>query len=124
LLCPDADSGLDDATARPQREAVPRHDPLPTRARATDYERAASAWARYKAMMRWMALAAAVSVVLALAWLKSTGAPMPIHMVIATIAGVGLSVLLGTALMGLVFLSNNSGHDDSIGGGERDDLGR
>ena len=96
---------------------MPRHDPVPpSRRRPPDYERAASAWARYKAMMRWMALAAAVSVALALAYLKSTGAPMPIHMVIATIAGVGLSVLLGTALMGLVFLSNNSGHDDDAGG--------
>ena len=100
---------------------MPRHDPIPPRRTKADYERAASAWARYKAMMRWMALAAGVSVVLALAYLKSTGAPMPIHMVIATIAGVGLSVLLGTALMGLVFLSNNSGHDDSVAGGERDD---
>ena len=103
---------------------MPRHDPVPPRSRATDYDRAASAWVRYKAMMRWMALAAAASVVLALAYLKSTGAPMPVHMVIATIAGVGLSVLLGTALMGLVFLSNSSGHDDSVGGGEGDDGGR
>lgn len=95
---------------------MPRHDPIPPRRTAADYERAASAWARYKAMMKWMALAALVSVLLALAWLKSTGAPLPIHMVIATIAGVGLSVLLGTALMGLVFLSNNSGHDDDAGG--------
>ena len=99
---------------------MPRHDPLPPR-RPPDYERAAAAWTRYKAMMRWMALASAVSAVLALAYLKSTGAPMQLHMVIATIAGVGLSVLLGTALMGLVFLSNSSGHDDSVGGGERDD---
>jgi hypothetical protein len=33
-------------------------------------------------------------------------------MVIATIAGVGLTVLVGTGLMGLVFLSNRSGADD------------
>ena len=33
-------------------------------------------------------------------------------MVIATIAGVGLTILVGTGLMGLVFLSNRSGHDD------------
>lgn len=98
---------------------MPRHDPIPPRSRAPDYERAALAWARYKAMMRWMALAAFVSVLLALIWLKSTGAPLPTHAVIATVAGVGLSVLLGTALMGLVFLSNNSGHDDEASGGER-----
>jgi hypothetical protein len=119
LLFDHADSGLDDATARPQREAVPRHDPLPPRPGAPDYERAASAWARYKAMMKWMAAAALVAVLLALAYLKGTGVPLPIHAVIATVAGVGLSVLLGTALMGLVFLSNSSGHDDDASGGER-----
>ena len=44
---------------------------------------------------------------------------MPWQMVLATIAGVGLSVLLGTALMGLVFLSDRSGHDDAASGQER-----
>ena len=100
---------------------MPRHDPIPPRRTAADYERAAAAWARYKALMRWMALAALASVLAALVYLKSAGGPLPIHMAIATVAGVGLSVLLGTALMGLVFLSNSSGHDDSAAGGERDD---
>lgn len=100
-------------------EAMPRPDPVP--ARRADYERAAAAWARYKAMMRWMVLAAFVAVLLSLIYLKSSGGPVPIHMVIATIAGVGLSVLIGTALMGLVFLSNNSGHDDAAGQGGEDD---
>ncbi|HEX8193878.1 MAG TPA: hypothetical protein VF552_13355 [Allosphingosinicella sp.] len=116
---------------------MPRHDPIPPRRSQADFERAASAWARYKAMMKWMALASFVSVLLALIYLKSSGGPVPIHMVIATVAGVGLSVLLGTALMGLVFLSNNSGHDEgthrsttSIGprddaaNGDLDDRGR
>ena len=97
-------------------DAMPRHDPVPPRRTPADYERAASAWARYKAMMKWMALASFVSVLLALIYLKSSGEPVPIHMVIATIAGVGLSVLLGTALMGLVLLSNNSGHDEAANG--------
>ena len=79
-------------------------------------ERAAGAWARYRRMMKWMLLAAAVAVLAALAWLRSEGEEMPIHMVIATIAGVGLSVLVGTGLMGLVFLSNSSGHDDAASG--------
>ena len=99
---------------------MPHHDPIPPR-RPVDYDRAAAAWARYKAMMRWMALAAFVAVLLALIYLKSSGEPVPIHMLIATIAGVGLSVLLGTALMGLVFLSNSSGHDDAASQGSRDD---
>lgn len=91
---------------------MPRHDPIPSRP-APDYSRAAEAWARYKRMMRWMALAAFVTVLLALIYLKSFGDPVPVHMMIATIAGVGLTVLVGTGLMGLVFLSNRSGHDDA-----------
>lgn len=35
-----------------------------------------------------------------------------VHMLIATALGVGLMMLLGTALMTLVFLSADSGHDD------------
>jgi hypothetical protein len=65
--------------------------------------------------MKWMALAAVVTVLLALIWLKSFGEPVPIHMMIATIAGVGLSVLVGTGLMGLIFLSNRTGMDDEAG---------
>ena len=94
---------------------MPRHDPLPPK---RDYERAASAWTRYKQMMKWMALAAFVAVLLSLIYLKSFGEPVPIHMMIATIAGVGFTVLVGTGLMGLVFLSNNSGHDEAVGGGD------
>ncbi len=69
--------------------------------------------------MKWSALAAVGAVVAALLYLGGSGDPMPVSMVIATIAGVGLSVLLGAALMGLVFLSNASGHDEDAGGGER-----
>jgi len=63
-----------------------------------------------------MALAAFLAVLAALLYLKLTGTPMPIHVVIATSAGVGLSVLLGTALMGLVFLSDSGGHDEAASG--------
>ncbi len=101
-------------------EAMPHHDPVPPR-RKQDYERAAAAWARYKSMMKWMALAAVVTALLSIVYLKSFGDPVPIHMVIATLAGVGLTVLVGTGLMGLVFLSNRSGHDEGAGGGERND---
>lgn len=95
-------------------EAMPHHDPLPDR-RPPDYGRAAAAWARYKRLMKWMVLVAIVCVLLSLIYLKSFGDPVPIHMMIATIAGVGLTVLVGTGLMGLVFLSNRSGHDEEAG---------
>jgi hypothetical protein len=99
-------------------EAMPRHDPLPPKrpaARPHDAERAALAWARYRQTMKWMALAAVVTVLLALIWLKSFGEPVPLHMTIATILGVGLSVLVGTGLMGLIFLSDRSGADEEAG---------
>jgi uncharacterized membrane protein len=102
---------------------MPQHDPIPgrdqqSRTSAEQIARAAAAWARYKRMMKWMVVAATVAVLLALAWLRSETGALPIHMVIATIAGVGLSVLVGTGLMGLVFLSNSSGHDDAASGRE------
>jgi RsiW-degrading membrane proteinase PrsW (M82 family) len=87
---------------------MPEDDPVPP-----SIQRTAEAWARYKRLMSWMAVAAIVAVLLALIYLKSSGGPVPIHMVIATIAGVGFSVLLGTGLMGLVYFSNHSGHDDA-----------
>lgn len=73
------------------------------------------AWARYRRLMRGMALVSLLAVVGALGWLRFTmGDALTIHMIIATAAGVGLSVMLGAALMGLVFLSSGSGHDESI----------
>jgi hypothetical protein len=109
-------------------EAMPRHDPVPPRRRAgprPDPERPALAWAHYRQMMKWMALAAVVAVLLALIWLKSFGEPVPVHMMIATILGVGLSILVGTALMGLIFLSSRSGMDDEAGlPGDEDEADR
>ena len=99
---------------------MPEHDPIPDR-RQADYERAALAWERYKKMMKWMVLAAAVTAGLSLFYLWMDGSPMPLHLVVATIAGVGLTVLVGTGLMGLVFLSNRSGHDENAAGGRQDD---
>ena len=98
---------------------MPQHDPLPP----PHLQQSALAWARYKQLMKWMALVAVVTALLALLYLSQGDGPMPIHMVVATLAGVGFTVLLGTALMGLVFLSNASGHDDAatLKGEGRDD---
>ena len=93
---------------------MPRHDPVPPR-RRPDYGRAAAAWKRYWAIMRWMALLALVAVLLSLIYLQRSGEPLPFPMLIATIAGVGLTVLVGTGLMGLLFVSNRSGLDEEAG---------
>lgn len=80
----------------------------------SDPDYAAFAWARYRRLMAWMLLVAIATVLAVLWWLHSQIGALPLSMLIATIAGVGLSVLLGTALMGLVFLSSGTGHDEDV----------
>ena len=86
-----------------------RKSPLDDRATAQ------FAWARYKRLMLGMSGVSLAAVCIALTYLyMELGDALSIHMIIATTAGVGLSVLLGAALMGLVFLSSGTGHDESI----------
>ena len=72
------------------------------------------AWRRYRRLMKWMVIASLTATVGCLLFLQNLIGSIPIHMMIATAAGVFASVLLASALMGLVFLSSGSGHDDSI----------
>ena len=65
--------------------------------------------------MALMAVATALTVGGALAWFANSGEPVSIHFYIATGLGIGVMMLLTGALMGLVFLSNGTGHDNSIG---------
>lgn len=79
-----------------------------------DPEKAAFAWARYKRIMRFM-LALTILVVgaamLAIYWSEAEVSP---HFFVAVALGIGFTMLLTGALMGLVFLSNGTGHDESI----------
>jgi hypothetical protein len=75
---------------------------------------AAFAWTRYKRLMLWMVVASATATIGGLMLLRAMIGPIPIHMAIATGLGVFFAVLLAAALMGLVFLSAGSGHDDKI----------
>jgi len=75
---------------------------------------AAFAWGRYKALMRWMAAASGAAVIVGLGLLRWIVGPMPWPMLIATACGIFFSVLLAAALMGLVFLSSGTGHDESV----------
>lgn len=79
-----------------------------------DPEYAAYAWRRYKRLMLWMASASLTATVGCLYLLSWMIGDIPIHMLIATSLGVFISVMLASALMGLVFLSAGSGHDDSV----------
>jgi hypothetical protein len=79
-----------------------------------DPEYAAFAWGRYKRLMWWMVLASLMATALGLGGLDILLDDVPLPMLIATAAGVFFSVLLASALMGLVFLSSGTGHDDVI----------
>ena len=79
-----------------------------------DPHNAAHAWARYrKLMLRMLGMTLAV-VALILGLLFLQGGAISIHFYIAVGLGVGFSMLLMSALMGLVFLSNGTGHDSSV----------
>jgi len=62
-------------------------------------------------LMRWGALFSFVIAAIAMLLVAQGDPTIHIHMLIATALGVGLSVMLGIALMTLVFLSNRAGHD-------------
>lgn len=79
-----------------------------------DPESAAFAWARWKRMMRFMGAVTLATVIAVAIYLRRTEPDLSIHFYIAIGLGVGVSMLLMGALMGLVFMSNGTGHDDSV----------
>jgi hypothetical protein len=79
-----------------------------------DPANAAFAWGRWRRMMRFMGAATALTVAAILAYLWASGTAMSVHFYIAVGLGVGASMMLMGALMGLVFLSNGTGHDESV----------
>ena len=81
----------------------------------TKGERKTSALREFKRMVGWIALAGVVLVAAAL-WYLSLYGPLRLHMVVATIAGVFFSVLLGCGLFAAAFYSDKSGHDEAATG--------
>ena len=74
-----------------------------------------SALAEFKRMIVWIALIGVLMTAGAL-WYLSLYGPLRVHMVVATIAGVFFSVLLGCGLFAAAFYSDKSGHDDAATG--------
>lgn len=77
-------------------------------------ENAAFAWARYRRLMRFMFMATVGVVIIAMALLYKQVGMVSVHFFIATALGIGFSMLLMSALMGLVFLSSGTGHDEAV----------
>ncbi len=79
-----------------------------------DPDYAAFAWARFRRILLWMGLATALVIAIAIVGLEHFYGPLGWIAILATIGGVGGSVMLAAALMGLAFLSSGSGHDESV----------
>ena len=87
---------------------MPRPDPIPSPRQ--------NMLLRFRGIMKWMALFSLVIAAIAVLLVMRGEKGAPIHMLIATALGAGLTVLLATALMSLVFLSSSSGHDEQARG--------
>jgi len=90
-----------------------QHMPIP-RSPLENPDTAAHAWRRYWRIMRAMGWVTAVVVLAALIVIYQEYGLVSINLYIATILGVGGTMLLAAALMGLVFLSSGTGHDDAV----------
>ena len=84
---------------------MPQPDPVPPR----------SIRQRFVRIMRVAAAFSIVIAAIAVLLVARGQSELHIHMLIATALGIGLTVLLGVALMSLIFLSNRSGHDADAG---------
>lgn len=87
---------------------------MPRFSNLDDPDYARFAWARYWRVMGWMAAATSLAVVGILGVLFLLHGTVSIHLYIAAALGIGFTMLLTAALMGLVFLSSGTGHDESI----------
>lgn len=79
-----------------------------------DPENAAFAWTRYKRIMRFMLALTVIVVGAAMVAIFWSDADVSPHFFIAVALGIGFTMMLTSALMGLVFLSSGTGHDESI----------
>ena len=79
-----------------------------------DPQQAAFAWARFRRLMRFLFLLTVGIVAIALALLYKEGGAASVHYYIAIALGIGFTMLLTGALMGLMFLSSGTGHDESV----------
>ena len=84
---------------------MPQQDPIPSPRQSTKRR----FWRIFRVLVLLAFLIAAIAVILV-----SRGDPaFHVHMMIATGAGIFMTVLVGTGLMTLVFISNSSGHDEA-----------
>jgi hypothetical protein len=86
-------------------EAMPQPDPLPSPRHAM--------MRRFWRLFRLLALLSIVIAAIGVVLVTRGEGEIHASLIIATALGIGFTVLLGTGLMVLMFLSAESGHDDA-----------
>ena len=79
-----------------------------------DPRNAAHAWARYRQIMKLLMAVTVAVVVVAIGLLYAFNGMVSVHFYIAVALGISFTMLLTGGLMGLVFLSNGTGHDEAV----------
>ena len=83
---------------------MPEPDPIPSSSHVT--------MRRFWRIFRLLAVLSIVIAAIAVFTVARGDPGLHAHMLVATALGVGLTVLLGTGLMTLAFLSSSGGHDE------------
>lgn len=87
-----------------------------------DPEYAASAWGRFRKILWWMGGAALIAVALAELWLWwAMGDELNLFTAVAVAIGFFVTIMVTAVLMGLIFLSSGSGHDEQVDDVVKDD---
>jgi hypothetical protein len=74
----------------------------------------AHAWRRFRRIFKAWSLFTLAVVIAALGWLVVSYGYESIHIYLATAIGIGVTMELAGALMGLAFLSSGTGHDEAV----------
>lgn len=75
---------------------------------------AALAWRRFRKILWWMAGVAALASAVAVGMMWWALGELGIHVAIATVLGTFCTIMMTAALMGLMFLSSGTGHDEQV----------
>jgi hypothetical protein len=87
---------------------------MPGRSPLEDKRLAAHAWRRFRRMLRLVAAVTVVVIAAAMAFIYWQNGLDSVHLYIAAALGIAGSLLLTGALMGLLFLSSGTGHDEAV----------
>ena len=75
---------------------------------------------RFWRIFRLLALLSIVMAAIGVVLVTRGAGEIHASLIIATALGIGLTVLVGTGLMALVFISNSSGHDEAANKSRQD----